>query len=296
MILLTGCSGFIGKHLLNALINNFGKSHLLCLTSKPITDSAYLLHQNYQFSPNYFVQNGYNNIETIIHAGAFTPKNGAEANSITLSNTNINNTFNLLSAQFPALKQVIFLSTLDVYDHAEIISEVSPEKPVSLYGYSKLYGEKMLEQWGIQNKIKTQILRIGHVYGPGEEAYQKIIPVTIKKVLTQQPVELWGAGEELRSFIYINDVVNAIINTLALNEQVGVINIVGGKAITVANLVEKICKLSDYKVEVTKIKTDKPGRNLTFDNSKMKKYLLANETELEVGLKEEFNYMKNLLF
>jgi nucleoside-diphosphate-sugar epimerase len=295
MILLTGCTGFIGKHLLHALINNFGKSQLLCLTSTPITDCTYLLHHNYQFNPSYFVENGYDNIETIIHAGAFTPKSGAEANNIALSNTNITNTFNLLNAKFPALKQVIFLSTLDVYDHAEIISEITPEKPVSLYGYGKLYGEKMLEHWGAQNKIKTQILRIGHVYGPGEEAYQKIIPVTIRKILTQQPIELWGTGEELRSFIYINDVVNAIVNALTFNEQVGVINIVGGHAITVTNLVEKICSLSSAKVDVIKIKTEKPGRNLTFDNAKMKKYLLDKETELAVGLKEEFNYMKNLL-
>jgi UDP-glucose 4-epimerase len=271
MILLTGVSGFIGSHLLQALMEKYHKEQLLCLTSKPIVTCNYLIHDNYQFNKDFFIKHGYSRIETIIHAGAFTPKSGMQADNIEFSNSNIGNTFSLINAELPNLKKIIYLSTLDVYDHAEIIDETTPEKPLTLYGYSKLYTEKMIEKWGIQNKINTQILRVGHVYGPGEEAYLKIIPVAIKNALSKKNIEIWGSGEELRSFIYIKDVVKAIVNSIALEENVGVINIVGGHAISINEIANKIVEISGINAAITHVQSTKPGRNLTFDNTKLKK-------------------------
>jgi nucleoside-diphosphate-sugar epimerase len=179
MVLLTGASGFIGKHLLAALISKYGKDNVLALTSAPLTDCRYLLHLDYSFGSGYFADNGYaDSITTIIHAGAFTPKNSAQANDWKQSNSNIHNTAVLLEADLPRLEKFIYLSTLDVYGNDEIISENSTVAPASLYGHSKLYGEKMVTAWANDKKVFAQILRVGHVYGPGEEAYQKIIPVT----------------------------------------------------------------------------------------------------------------------
>jgi nucleoside-diphosphate-sugar epimerase len=296
MILLTGVSGFIGKHLLETLLEKYGDKNVLCLTSKPINSCKYLIHNNYQFSPDLFTSNGYNEIETIIHAGAFTPKNSNQADNIELSNSNILNTVKLINAEFPKLQNVIFLSTLDVYDASELITESTIEKPKTLYGHSKLYCEKLIQSWGIQNKKNVQILRVGHVYGPGEEAYVKIIPVAIKNILAKKNIEIWGTGEELRSFIYIKDVVKAIVNAIVLKAEVGVINIVGGHSISINEIVNKIIELSSSKTEVIKINSDKPGRNLVFDTTKMNKYLLQDETPMEIGLLEEFNYFKNLEF
>ena len=165
-----------------------------------------------------------------------------------------------------------------------------------MYGNSKLYCEKLIQSWGIQNKKNVQILRVGHVYGAGEEAYVKIIPVAIKNVLAKKNIEIWGTGEELRSFIYIKDVVKAIVNAITLKDEVGVINIVGGHSISINEIVNKIIELSSSKTEVIKINSDKPGRNLVFDTTKMNKYLLQDETPMEIGLLEEFNYFKNLEF
>jgi len=292
MLLLTGASGFIGKHLLLLLIEKYGKENIICLTSHPISECRYLLHNNYHFENDFFVENGFENIETIIHAGAFTPKKGSEANNVQLSNSNIFNTSKLLNATLPNIKKFIYLSTLDVYDNEAVISENTLEKPVSLYGYSKLYSEKMVESWGKEYNKSVQVLRIGHVYGPGEEAYQKIIPVTINNILLQNPIQIWGTGEELRSFIYIKDIVTAIINSIDLKEDVGVINLVGSTPISINDLVNTIKLISNKEITIEKISTEKKGRDLVFDSSKMNTFLLKKETYLEEGLKEEFEYMK----
>lgn len=296
MILLTGASGFIGKHLLLQLIKKYGKSNVIALTSRPIDECNYILHNNFQFDPDFLINHGYINIKTIIHAGAFTPKNGSQANDVNLSNSNIYSTEKLLNLTLPYVRNFIFLSTLDVYDNAEIISENTSEKPISLYGFSKLYCEKMVEQWGIKNNKVAQILRIGHVYGPGEEAYQKIIPISINKILNKESLQIWGTGNELRSFIYINDVVNAIINSLEITEGLGIINLVSNQSISINELISKLIKISKKEVEIINIPTNLSSRSLVFDNTKMINWLLKKETNLDDGLNEEFEYMKTKYF
>jgi UDP-glucose 4-epimerase len=294
MILLTGASGFIGKHVLTDLISKFGKEQILCFTSSPLNECKFLLHNNYNFEKNYFVKNGFSDIETIIHVGAFIPKSNGQANDIELCNSNINNTYKLISSELPRLKKVVFISTIDLYQSTDMINETTSELPMSIYGYSKLYCEKIIQEWGARNNKGVQILRVGHVYGPGEESYQKIIPLAIKQILKSEQIELWGTGDELRTFIYVKDVIKAIINSLELKENVGVINIVGGHAISINGLINKLIEISSSKVEIKRIRSDKPVRNLTFDNRKFKKYLLSEETLIEVGLQEEYEYFKNL--
>ncbi len=294
MILVTGASGFIGKHLLKALIKEYGKEHILALTSNRIEDCPYLLHYNYSFNDDYFVRGGHNNIDTIIHLGAFIPKNSHQANDRNQCNSNIINTNVLLAAKIPALKKFIFISSIDVYGESNLISEKTPLEPVSLYGASKLYCEKMVSSWAAANKKIFQILRIGHTYGPGEEAYQKIIPTTMRNLLQQQPVQLWGSGEEIRSFIYIDDVVKSIIKAVKLEENVGVVNLVGNQQITIKALIAQLIAISGYQPHIENIATINKGRDLIFNNSKMRALLLPTETLLQEGLLREWDYMKGI--
>lgn len=295
MILLTGASGFIGKHLLEALINKFGANQIIALTSTPITNCAFLLHENYNFNKDFFADNKVGQkIEIIIHAGAFTPKVGKEANDWEKCNSNILNTHTLLGAYLPNLKKIIYLSTLDIYGQTNIIKEDSLVQPISLYGDSKLYTEKMIAAWAFSNNRICQILRVGHVYGPGEEAYQKIIPVTFKKILNRQVIEIWGTGNEIRSFIYIKDIVSSILNAIELNLSIGPVNLVGNQKVSINDLVNKMIVISGIKCEIKLIPVSAPGRDLIFDNAKMKEFLLAEEISLEQGLLQEFNYMKTI--
>jgi UDP-glucose 4-epimerase len=293
MILLTGASGFIGKHLLSSLVEKYGKDHVLAFTSVPIEGYNYLLHQGYQFKSGYFAENGYaDSISTVIHAGAFTPKNSSQANDWKQANKNIFNTGVLLEAELPKLEKFIYLSTLDVYGNDDIISERSPVVPASLYGWSKLYCEKMVTAWANANNKIARVLRVGHVYGPGEEAYQKIIPVAIKKILSNETLQIFGTGNELRAFINIKDIVKAILKAVEMQNAEGIINLVSNQSISIRELVNKIIRISGRQANVTTVETNAPGRNLVFDNSMMKEYLLPAEIPLDEGLLEEWNYMK----
>jgi nucleoside-diphosphate-sugar epimerase len=262
MILLTGASGFIGSHLVTELCEKFGKDKVLALSSAPVENIPYLLHNDYKFERDHFIKHGYEDIETIIHAGSFTPKNGGEVNNIDKSNSNIYTTETLINCELPNLKKIIYLSTLDVYNSESIITESTPLQPVSMYAFSKLYSERMLENWGSQNNITIQILRIGHVYGPGEELYSKVIPESFRKVLNHQNLTIWGSGEELRTFIYVEDVAKAIVKAISFNYNLGVINLVGSQSISILQLVQKIKKLANSDVSIKKIEPDFKGKSL----------------------------------
>jgi UDP-glucose 4-epimerase len=292
VILITGTSGFIGKHLLHAAVEKYGKENIIALTSKPLKEYNYLLHNNYQFKADFFSKNDYNGIDTVIHAGAYTPKNGKEANRINACNQNIAFTEKLLDARLPGLKKIIYLSTLDVYGEDAVITESTVVSPLSFYGYSKYYCEKMIEFFCKEKNIQCCILRVGHVYGPGEEAYSKVIPNTIKKIIAGEQIEIFGTGEDKRAFIYIKDAVTAIINSIESINDIGVVNLVSRNSISIKELVIKIISLSATNTEIIYKENPLPSRNLVFDSSKMERYLLEKETGLDSGLKEEIEYMK----
>ena len=291
-ILLTGASGFIGGQLLTALIEKYGSNAVIALTSKKITGVNCLIYKS--FSDFGLDSDCFNEITHVIHAGAFTPKDNSQVDDIELSFSNINYTKFFLSYEFNKLMRFVNLSTLDIYAPTEgELSESSKIDPVSLYGSSKLYCEKMVKAFSAQRNVSYTNLRIGHVYGPGEEKYKKVLPIAIQNILEDNPVELWGDGSDLRSFIFIEDVVEAILNSLEVPEKNLDINVVSGISVSIHDLLYKIIDISGKQVRVDRKESNHKKRDLVFDNSLLLKTLLKKETDLMQGLKIEYEYMKN---
>lgn len=294
-ILITGASGFIGRHLINALISKFGKENILAITSSPLENVAFFLHHDFNIDQVEFIKRGLNKKVThIIHAASFIPKKMEEINQIKPSIKSITFFESILSIHFPNIRKCTLLSTIDVYGPVDLISEDSPLIPSTLYGLSKLYLERILNLWSIENNITAQILRLGHIYGPGEEKFQKIIPLTIQKIIKNQPIEIYGDGKDIRTFIFIDDLISAIIKSLDLSKDIGPVNIVGNQTISMNELVKKLIKISNRQIEIIY----KPGnyipRKLQFNNLKYNQYLKVSETDLEIGLQKEFNYFHSL--
>jgi UDP-glucose 4-epimerase len=294
MILLTGASGFIGSNILSELIRNYGKENIVVLSSIEIPGINCLLHHQYTFTSDFFVENGFGAIDTIIHAGAFIPKKNSDSNNIVSCNSSIFSAEKIIESNLPKLKKFILLSTIDVYDAKGVINEDSIINPSSLYGFSKLYTEKIVEFSCKAKFVDFQILRIGHVYGPGEEKYHKIIPLCISKILNNEPIQIFGRGDRLRSFIYIDDVVRAIINSISIGKTNEVINIVGGVSISIYDLIQLIAKVSKFNPIIEFLPELGNDRDLIFDNSKMVNLLNIKEVSLSNGLDQEIFYMRNL--
>lgn len=290
-ILLTGASGFIGGRVLTKLIEVYGRESIIVLTSKAIpnvNNTTYKSYKDFGLSKDYF-----DDVTHIIHAGAFTPKDSDSANDLDACFSNIEYLKELLSFKLINLKRFINLSTLDVYAiTTDLISENSIIKPITLYGSSKLYCEEMVKFFTKKNRLDYVNLRIGHVYGPGEEKYKKVLPISICRVLEGKSVEIFGDGSELRSFIYIKDVVESIINAISVSVSNIDINVVSGVSISIKELLLKIIEISNQSISLVQKESNLKKRDLVFNNELLLNTLLGNETDLMDGLKAEYEYMK----
>lgn len=290
-VLITGATGFIGQRVLEQL--KLKNIDVVALSNADrIAGIKTISTSHYQFDDNYLLENGCEDIEVLLHLGAWTPKTSASSNNLEKSYSNIANTRTLLNAKLPALRQIIYCSTIDVYENTDNkIDEKTITVPSTMYGWSKLYCEKMIQTFCEERAITFQILRIGHVYGEGEEKYRKVMPVMIENAIKRNGITIYGNGEPIRTFIYIEDVAKAIANALTLRKS-DIINLVGNEAITINELAKEIQNNCGNNININHISTDRPNRNCIFDNSKLMNTLLQTLTPFEIGLKREIEYMK----
>lgn len=298
-VLITGASGFIGRGLQAFLLsNNIYKQYKIILLSSKSNDRFTTIDPlGYSFSSEAFVKNGINHIDIIIHLGAFTPKTGSEANNYYLSFSNINNTLHLINNLPNTPGKFVFISTIDVYQTGtnNIIDENTNTIPGSLYGWSKLYCEKMLKQWSDEKKVCLQIIRLGHIYGKWEDAYQKIIPLTIKTILNNSAPKIFTNGTELRSFLNISDCSRLIWQSIFLDGYNGPVNIASSHSITIIDLVNLIIKLSGSVLKPEFVQGNVEAIDYVFNVERMHKLLGTESVNLTDGLTEEIEYIKGMM-
>lgn len=290
-VLITGAGGFIGSRVISRLKD----IDIIALSSSSIEGIQTIDCKGYEFDENYLMSHGCEDVEAIIHLGAFIPKDSSFVNDVEATTSNILSTQHIGLSNLPALKKFIYISSIDVYGNNDgVITEETQPEPISMYGWSKLYCEKMLKSIFQGSKVDYQILRLGHVFGEGEEKYKKVIPVMIRKALQNEEIIIYGDGQATRAFIYVDDVVSAIERSLIQN-GLGVTNLVGEREISINQLSQLIIDYSGSKSVISHQKSDVSNRICKFDYSKCKTNLLNEYSSFETELYKEIDYMKHRL-
>jgi len=169
---------------------------------------------------------------------------------------------------------------------------------VSPYCASKLAGEAYCSAYFRSFGIKTIALRFGNVYGPFSKHKNSVVAKFIKQAFAGEPLEIYGDGDQTRDFIYINDLIQAII--LSVGSDIGgeVFQIATFKETTVKAIAHKIKNLieSETGQKVSIVYSDSRlgdvKRNFS-DISKAKKMLgFTPEFDLDRGLKKTFEYFR----
>jgi nucleoside-diphosphate-sugar epimerase len=289
MILLTGATGFVGRYLLDKLLKKYGPKKVVAYTRSPIAGVKCVHHNNYDKDSFDFLAMGLDAIETIVHAGAFTPKDKTESDNQELADSNVFVTTSLLNANLPNLKRFIYLSTLDVYAPVEVIDESTLLSPSNAYARSKVHCEDLVVEWAKMTGNIGQLLRLGHVYGPGEDLYRKVIPETMRRLRDGLVIQMFGTGKQQRSFIYVEDVCRAILATFYLEQDIGPVNIAGCHRINMADLISLIIDISGMQPKIEMVPS-LDGQDMVFNTAKLTKYLLKDQIPLRDGLRMEWDY------
>lgn len=219
--------------------------------------------------------------DIIVHLAANTGVAPSVENPLFDCESNVLGTLHMLeAARHNNVKRFVFASSGAPVGEIEppIHEEVVPH-PVSPYGASKLAGEAYCSSYHKTFDIDTVCLRFGNVYGPGSGHKSSVVAKFFNKIIKEQDVEIYGTGEQTRDFIYIEDLVNAILSA-AKAESVGgeVFQIATSSETSVNEIVDLI---SDVVLEnglsMTNISNTEPRkgdvmRNYS-DTSKAKKIL-----------------------
>jgi GDP-D-mannose 3',5'-epimerase len=134
--------------------------------------------------------------------------------------------------------------------------QVYPANPESGYGWSKLMGEYELQLLAKYTKIDIGILRLHNVYGPRSILSKKrsqVIPSLIRKAICYPKEEfiVWGSGKQTRDFIFVGDVIDALLRLPLKGMNNGVIQVSSAQETSVADLASTIVKISGKTIPIT---------------------------------------------
>ncbi len=258
-ILITGGCGFIGKNLVEYLINN--TSHNITVidynVDQKFVDSLY--DKSITFLDNDIRSNVLYNFnktyDVIIHLAASTNVRESFNNIKEFNDNNINGLYSILEyAVTSNVKQFIFASSGSVYgenDNYPWNEEDSNLKPISPYAITKLMGEKIGYMYSQLYGIRFISLRLFNVFGPKlrESLLMSKICDAIKN---NSELEIFGDGTQSRDFTYIDNVVHAIMSTMEYNKNIyNCFNIGSGQNYHVNDVINimKILTKKDIKIK-----------------------------------------------
>ncbi len=307
-ILVTGGAGFIGSHIVDALLkrghtvrvlDNFssGKKENLAASINKID----LVRGDIRNKA--VCQKAARSMDYIIHQAALRSVPKSLANPEEYNQVNIIGTLNLLRAAVAnKIKVFVFASSSSVYGDVAKFPEKEDflPQPISPYALTKLTGEHYCKIFSLNYKIATVCLRYFNVFGPRQsldDEYAVVIPKFIYSILNNQLIPVYGNGRQSRDFTYVANVVNANLAALKLSKSRGeVFNVAAGRDYSVLELAAKLNKILGRNISV-KFLAKRPGDvfKTLADLGRSKKILKFNpEVGFRQGLEMTCEYFKEI--
>jgi len=260
-ILITGGYGFIASNFLVYLVKKYkdinfynydkllycsNKDNVKEIEDEPNFNSTINELQNKEFLLSYLTNN---NIDTIIHFAAQTHVEYSFNNSLDYTNDNIYGTHILLECCriYGKIEKFIHMSTDEVYGESLFDDTIKKDEnsilyPTNPYAATKAAAEMLVISYYKSFKLPIIIIRSNNIYGP-KQYNDKVIPKFISQLLNDEKVTIQGTGDCIRSFLYIDDLINCL-ELIMMNGKTGEIYNIGlGEEISIIDLAKKLIKM-----------------------------------------------------
>lgn len=269
-ILITGGAGFIGSAVVRMAIT---RGHTVLNVDK-LTYAANLEnlkeidgHKNYSFLQSDIcdtksLSHLFDSFkpDAVMHLAAESHVDRSIDGPDAFIQTNIIGTYNLLTAArqyYESLSKenktkfrFLHVSTDEVYGDLDVdeppFEEITPYDPSSPYSASKAASDHLVRAWGRTYGLPILITNCSNNYGPFQFP-EKLIPVVILKALHEKPIPIYGSGDNIRDWIYVDDHADALLTVLEKGHVESTYNIGGNNERTNLELVQIICDLMDAK-------------------------------------------------
>jgi CDP-glucose 4,6-dehydratase len=264
-VLITGIGGFVGARLakrLTALGSNiYGISKtepITAVNAKKILNANIIEHG----AISRFIKDSKINI--CFHLAGESLVESGQKNPYSTFKVNIEGTLNILdSAMKNNMERLIIASTSHVYGKNKVpYFESYMPRPTRPYETSKACTDLIAESYAETFNMPVLIPRFVNIYGPGDLNFNRLIPKTIKSVISNKSPKMWG-GSVLRDYLFIDDAIEAylMLAKVDIGKVKGgrVFNFGSNNVINVLDLVKKIIKISGRSYKIDKIGDNRIG-------------------------------------
>jgi UDP-glucose 4-epimerase len=304
--IVTGGAGFIGSHLVEALLKD--GLEVISIDDYSAGRDENLAHlQSHpklrivraDVTERSAIEPVFDGVDVVFHQ-AVSKNTVCMTNPMRDLEVNAKGTLTMLElAKRHGVKKFVHASTGSVYGEAQYYptDEKHPVNPASYYGVSKLCGEKYVRLFSDLHDLDTTILRYYHVFGPRQDYSDVggVVSIFGRRALQNQPLIIYGDGTQLRSFTSVYDIVG--INRLAAvaeNTRGEAFNCASGAKVTIQELAEAVLDFFGKKNTLAIHYDDwKPGDILKFDvdNTKVKNLGFDFQYSFEEGLNTTLNWV-----
>jgi len=255
-VLVTGGAGFVGSHLVDRLMNEGFEVVVLDDLSTGSLDNvrAHTESPRFQFirgdvRVRGVVRRALRGVDFVFHLAAIASVDLSIRRPDLVNDVNVVGTLNLLEeSRRVDVEKFVFTSSCAVYGEPIRlpVDEEHPTRPLSPYGASKLAAEHYCDVYHRVYGLNTVVLRLFNVYGPRQERspYGGVISRFIDRLRRGLAPIIFGDGRQTRDFVYVSDVVEALMLAMKSKECIGTtINIGSGVEVSIRELAEKLMRI-----------------------------------------------------
>ncbi|HEX5009429.1 MAG TPA: NAD-dependent epimerase/dehydratase family protein [Planctomycetota bacterium] len=246
--LVTGGAGFIGHHLVAALLRRGLEVTVLDDLSmgrrENVPPQARFVQGDVRDPEQVTV--ALNGVDCVFHEAAIVSIRASVEGFVRDAEVNLVGTLNLLQCMADrGVKKAVFASSMAVYADSEApvaLAEDSPLRPISPYGVAKLASEQYWLLMGRHFGLDTTVLRYFNTYGPGQTPtpYVGVITIFINRLLRGEAPVIYGDGEQRRDFVHVDDVVSANLALLDADVAGRTFNVGTGHATSVSDIAREL--------------------------------------------------------
>jgi UDP-glucose 4-epimerase len=294
-VLITGGAGFIGSHLAEYLRERAEVRILdnLRVRNQRILDRRDIDVVQASILDSVALRGAVSGVDFVFHLAAMVGVQESMENPQECVKINVLGTLNVLQAAADAgVRKLVFASSAGIYgdDPPVPTPETAAPEPKSPYAITKLDGEYCCEMFEREGWLKTAALRFFNVFGPGQDptsSYAAAVPAFLQRAMRGEPLTIFGDGEQSRDFIYVKDVVAALVFAAENSELKGAFNCGYGQQTSINELVRRILVLTQSKSQPNYL-PERAGdvRHSCASTEKLRAFGWRPASSLEQGLRE----------
>lgn len=298
-ILVTGGAGFIGSHLVDALLASGFCVRVLDNLSTGKADNLPLGHPRLELIVGDVadadrVLQAMTGCRAVAHLAAVASVQASVEEPVVTHRSNFVGTLSVCEAMRELhVQRIVFASSAAVYGNngeGRAIDEDTPKAPLTPYAADKLASEHYLDFYRRQHGLVPAIFRFFNIYGPRQDPsspYSGVISIFTERALQGQPITVFGDGEQTRDFVYVGDLVEVLVQALDAPEVLpGAVNVGLNRSITLNRLLREISNLLGSLPPVIHGEPRAGDiRHSRADNRRLlSRYRLPTPTPMSVGL------------